>query len=203
MKKMVTSAGAAVAAFALGSVCLSQPEAAAAPQTDKTDTIEIASQNARAQSKPLVTTELDLLARFIRLMVHYSAIEPKDGSTLSHIQICLTERSDNEHRVTALNGRSIRGLPLNVAVFADPKAVTEACHLAFFSKSEIRHSNYRSLQKSGVLTISDHFDFAQNGGAVEITFESNKIAFYVQRWKIKKSVLKPNSKFLRMATEIY
>ncbi len=160
-----------------------------------------AAQEPRQSNNTIKLNELPILARFIELMMTFSSSGQSEQVT--EFQICLTYEADVIHKVSALNDYVVKGRRIVVQREWGAANISANCNIAFFSKTEIDAVDYRTLADAGVLTISDKYDFARNGGVLEVEFLDDKIAFFVTRRKIKESTLKPNSNFLRMASDIY
>ncbi|MGE0407885.1 MAG: YfiR family protein [Amphiplicatus sp.] len=148
--------------------------------------------------------ELNVLAEFIRIMLQFGAGVDAPPGDVAQFDICVSRTSDSKYRLSDLDGVVVGRRRVHAAVVSTPADMTSDCGLAFISKDELDDADYRKLTRQGVLTMSDAYDFARNGGVMEVVFvEQGKVAFFVEGARIRRTGLAPSSKFLRLATEIY
>lgn len=147
--------------------------------------------------------EMHVLAKFIKVMLKYSAAAPTAAGGEAEFRVCLTSEADEAYSLRDLQDLAIQNWRIDVAVVASPSALSAACHLAFISRDEVDGFDYGRLTREGVLTMSDSYDFARKGGVVEIEFQEDRVAFFIGFHKIRKTALSPSSKFLRLATDVY
>jgi hypothetical protein len=78
----------------------------------------------------------------------------------------------------ALKGKQLGGHGLAVRRVAEPDA---SCHILFVSSSESKRLGVivEKVQKSSVLTVSDHEGFCRTGGVVELFTEQDSIHFVI------------------------
>lgn len=95
-----------------------------------------------------------------------------------------------------LNGKNIK-----IRKLADLKEA-KSCDAVYLGPSEAAHlkSHLSLLKGSPVLTISDIPEFADKGGAIGLTKESNRIRFIVNIDTLKQSNMRANARFLQLAS---
>jgi len=76
------------------------------------------------------------------------------------------------------------------------------CDVVFIGPSESTRisATLTGLKGSSVLTISDIPSFADKGGAIGLTTESNRVRFIINIDTLKQSNLKASARFLQLAT---
>ena len=142
-----------------------------------------------------------VLATFVRLMMQFSTV---DKSALDgEFSVCLSASADTTYQLSSLHGYEIHGNRISVRLASNAADIDNNCAIAFLTKTEANRVDYDALTKSGVLTISNLYDFARKGGVLEVEFHGDRIAFFVGRRPMRKTSFSPSSKFLRMATDIY
>jgi len=78
------------------------------------------------------------------------------------------------------------------------------CNIVYISDSEAYRSRLvvQTLANQPVLTVSSIKNFAHNGGMIEFYLTSNKLRFYMNLGKIKKSGLTPDANLIELSTVV-
>lgn len=89
-------------------------------------------------------------------------------------------------------------------VMLDSNLSIHECKLAFISRSErFKLPKLMEEAKKGrILTISDIPSFAEIGGMIELTIESDRVGFVINEIATKQARIKISSKLLRLASKV-
>ena len=116
----------------------------------------------------------------------------------STVQLCLRADSPVRRFASELDGRSLGdGRAIRLATLRDSAA---RCHIIFDDAPRPTPPNNEDWQfDGGVLTISDAPDAIDNGFAVQLFFESEKLRFAVDSETVKNANYVISSKLMRLA----
>ncbi len=100
----------------------------------------------------------------------------------------------------AINGKAIKGHPLQFKQFDTAEEVTN-CHILFISASEKNRYSRILAQFKGtsVLTVSEADGFIGDGGMINLRIVEDKVRFEINDDAAKKSGLIISSKLLSLA----
>lgn len=99
-----------------------------------------------------------------------------------------------------IRGKNLNGRPVTVKHFKWGQNLRE-CHLLFISAAEQKRlpQILANLRGSSVLTVSDINSFCQQGGAIELVLENNKVRVIINVNVAEQSRLHISSKLLSLA----
>ena len=105
---------------------------------------------------------------------------------------------------STVRGEKIESRPVLVRRIRNPREATN-CNILYISRSE--QSQVRriasSLDKSGVLTVSDSSDFIAQGGAIQFTLSGNRVRFEVNVDAAQDAGLGLSSELLKVASSVH
>lgn len=98
--------------------------------------------------------------------------------------------------------RPVSGKPITVKVKLIDIKEAKTCDVVYVGPSESARLNptLAGLKGLPILTISDLPEFADKGGAIGLTTESNRVRFVVNIDTFKSGNLKANARFLQLAS---
>lgn len=106
-----------------------------------------------------------------------------------------------------VNGKTVSGRPIVIRRVISKSSDTlvrsdcEDCHVLFVSTSERQREEeiHALAMQLNILTVSDRYHFAPEGGMIGLLLKKGKIIFEVNYDVIKKADLKMSSKLLKLA----
>jgi len=105
---------------------------------------------------------------------------------------------------STVRGEKIESRPVLVRGIRTSREATN-CNILYISRSE--QSQVRkiasSLDKSGVLTVSDSSDFIAQGGAIQFTLSGNRVRFEVNVDAAQDAGLGLSSELLKVASSVH
>jgi hypothetical protein len=105
---------------------------------------------------------------------------------------------------STVRGEKIDGRPVIVRRIRSPREVN-ACSILYISRSE--QGQFRkiasSLDRSGVLSVSDSPDFINQGGAIQFTLTGNRVRFEVNLDAAQDAGLALSSELLKVASSVH
>jgi hypothetical protein len=154
---------------------------------------------ARAQNAP---TEYQIKAAFIyhfAEFVNWPTGAFTDASSPMVIGILGNNDFDGNLQRT-INGKTVRGHPLQVRQLASPAEATN-CQVLFISKSEKGNLSkiLAPLQGNNILTVSETDNFIDAGGMINLVIVEDKVRFQINNDAAKKAGLTISSKLLSLA----
>ena len=148
---------------------------------------------AAAQSR-----EYKLKAAFIYNFVKFVEWPAKSGP----IKVAILGSDVFDGELNKLETRKVDGRSLEVSVIND---VEEAANfqVVFLADDALRQKLFNRVQGRPVLTISDKPDFSKNGGGITLVSARNRIRFQINKKTLDKANLRPNTRLLGLASQIY
>ena len=105
---------------------------------------------------------------------------------------------------STVRGEKIESRPVLIRRIRNSREATN-CNILYISRSE--QSQVRkiasSLDKSGVLTVSDSSDFIAQGGAIQFTLSGNRVRFEVNVDAAQDAGLGLSSELLKVASSVH
>ena len=95
-------------------------------------------------------------------------------------------------------GEKVAGRSVIVQRFNDVSEIT-SCHILYINRIKLNEETLAALRRRGILTVSDHNSFIQQGGMVRFYTANNKIRFQINLPVTKAAQLNISSKLLRVA----
>ena len=95
-------------------------------------------------------------------------------------------------------GEKVAGRSVIVQRFNDVSEINN-CNILYINRIKLNEETLAALRRRGILTVSDHNSFIQQGGMVRFYTANNKIRFQINLPVTKAAQLNISSKLLRVA----
>ncbi len=146
--------------------------------------------------------EYSLKAAFIYNFATFTEWPTKTTET---IDLCLVGNSPFGSALSSIEGKLVNNARLLTRHAAISDAALRNCQIIFISASEKDRlpDILRVARESGILTIADFQDAAQQGVMIGMTMEQKKITFEINLEATRRAKLNLSSKLLRLAKTVY
>ena len=142
--------------------------------------------------------EYKLKAAFIYNFVKFVEWPSNTGP----IKVAILGTDPFEGALGKLETRKVDGRDLVVSVISDVNQATDY-HVVFLADTSQRQKLLNRVQGHPVLTISDEPDFCKNGGGITLVSARNRIRFQINKKTLDKANLRPNTRLLALASQVY
>lgn len=121
------------------------------------------------------------------------------------INLCVIGRNVLDGALFELDRRKIGNRELHVILYGDGEDKLSGCHMVYIGKSEQRRVSIimKTLGESPILSISNIEDFAENGGAIGLIYNKDKIAFEINLKSIQRQNLHLPAQLLKIASRVF
>ena len=148
---------------------------------------------AAAQSR-----EYKLKAAFIYNFVKFVEWPAQKGP----IKVAILGKDVFDGELNKLETRKVDGRSLKVSVISDVNQATDY-HVVFLADGAQAQKLLNRVQGKPVLTVSDTPGFSKQGGGITLVSARNRIRFQINKKALDKANLRPNTRLLALASQVY
>ncbi len=147
-----------------------------------------------------INAETDVKAAFIYNFTKFVEWPDSALPAGAPLHLCLLGHDHVSARLHRLQGREAQGRPLQVRTL-DSAAGAAGCHLMYVTGDAADQPArlLKQLENAPVLTVSDHQNFATQGGMIELFVEASRVQFSINMVPAQAAGLQINARMLQLA----
>ena len=126
-----------------------------------------------------------------------------ENSDARPFTICIPAGDKMKPALLALSKKSIQGRDLKIHSLRAPSQITDACRTLYISKENDWRLDLADIAGKGILTVGDDEAFLKHGGGILICRHGAKLGFAINRSALRSARLRPSSRILNLAAEVY
>jgi hypothetical protein len=123
-------------------------------------------------------------------------------ATGGDFRLCISRNNPIVKYLNQLEGRPLRNFTLRVLVPSTKEALG-TCHIIYIPDEYDPSHALSEIDNYPVLTVGDQSGFIEQGGAIQLVTENNRVSFDVNLQHIRTVGLEINAKVLQLARKVY